>query len=478
MVIKCDPGGPQNRFVAMSNRFKTTSGGIDTFKGSLSTVQEFYLEFFGTLVPGVIAVTSAILLGLGFYYYISADSSFVQACCNIAFRSWGGGLLYLVISYVIGGIAYRRNPKTPDTISAHRQWKATMGGSSSEEVGRLSVSFDVEHAIPRNLIEWFLFRINREQWILRHAGHNIDYPYPHMRQYLCCRGFWHLAEYVPWCEGSGGRAFREPFSKGKCTKHYVNIIKQRLRNSGRVNLLQDMMRNECNIRMLSSLWYILVFVRRMLECSIVVAVLAIPFIRNTCSDNGCTSKCSSCQQTSAYGISCAANTNNCGNIALIWNIGMESLATLTSNVPCKVVCKAGGELLAKSPKAHNDEYISKTPLERFKCLAGKYVKWSDVGRLKWFFFIVSVALVLTIYCQRSIEFGFHYVRTREVTMILESAWLLDNVDSMGDSMRSKVGVGKSLFDDLRTMGNDFKQTKCSVCKYMKQCYPKEDETYG
>ena len=44
---------------------KTDGQNVGNLKGGLSVIQDFYLEFFGTLVPGVIAVTSVILL----YYW-------------------------------------------------------------------------------------------------------------------------------------------------------------------------------------------------------------------------------------------------------------------------------------------------------------------------------------------------------------------------------------------------------------------------
>lgn len=125
---------------------------IGNFKGGLSIIHDFYLEFFGTLLPGVIAVTASILLGLGFYYFLTADAKFITSACKLIFCNWEVGLLYLALAYIMGGIAYRRNPKTPDTISAYRQWKVTKEGASSEEVGRLSVTFDPERAIQRVLL--------------------------------------------------------------------------------------------------------------------------------------------------------------------------------------------------------------------------------------------------------------------------------------------------------------------------------------
>ena len=47
-------------------------------KGSLSILQEFYLEFFGTLIPGILAVTATILLGMGFYYCVTGDMALIR----------------------------------------------------------------------------------------------------------------------------------------------------------------------------------------------------------------------------------------------------------------------------------------------------------------------------------------------------------------------------------------------------------------
>ena len=413
-----------------------TSGGrgVGDFKGGLSIVQDFYLEFFGTLLPGVIAVTATILLGLGFYYFLSEDAGFITFAARLVFCNWEVALLYLALSYAMGGIAYRRNPKAPDTISAYRQWKATKEGSSSEEVGRLSVSFDASCVMPRGLVDIVRYWWNREQWILRHAGHNIDYPYPHMRQYLCCRGLAHLADYVPWCAGSGGMAFKEAFEKGKCSKHYVNIIKQRLRNSGRGTLILDMVRNECNIRMLSSLWYILTFVRRILMLAVAVAVLAIP--------------------VKTYLYYRLGAKPDVVDVELVASVSRQDKSTQGE-------CFTHAKVVDCCFERNGEE-----PLWRqfIPCELGMIV------RIIWFFFFTFLAIALVIYCQNSIESGFHYVRTREVTMILETAWILENVDT-GGSARKCIALGPyNLFADIRRLANNFKDSHCAICKHYGQCY--------
>ena len=234
-------------------------------KGSLSILQEFYLEFFGTLIPGILAVTATILLGMGFYYCVTGDMALIRGFCEILCKSFGGVVVFLTISYMMGAIAYRRNPKIPDAISAYTQWKAAEACQFKEASERLSVRFDKRSIRPQCICDWLMFVVNRAKWIFDHANESIDYPYPLMRRYLLCRGLYKQAEYVPWCAGA------EDGSNGMCSKHYANIIKQRIRNSGRANLIRDMVRNESHVRMLGSHWYILTFVERLIVIAFILA---------------------------------------------------------------------------------------------------------------------------------------------------------------------------------------------------------------
>ena len=402
-------------------------------RGSLSLVQNFYIEFFGTLIPGIVAVSCVFLLGIGFAGFVHVDVEVIKEVVRLSFSTVGGVVLFLAISYVMGAIAYRRTPKQPDTIASYRQWYVTARGSSRDEVGRLSVSFSNPRVVPSGLFEWLCFWFDRYHWILRKAGSSIDYPYPLMRKYLCCRGLKHLADYVPWCSGSGGSAFKEEFAKGVCSKTYVNIIKQRLRSAGHANLVLDMVRNECHIRMLSSLWYVLTFVFRMLLCSLAVAAV-VAFTQ--CRD-------SSCASTSGLEVSADHKATN--------------IVEMVEKVTCRNV----------------------TVDEKNISVSGTKINISHEGgmsRVVWFYGLVAVSLVIVFYCRHSIEFGFHYVRTREVAMILESAWILDNVD-YGDQIGIKVGTFTPLFDDIKKQAAQFKSRhcECDVCKYANECYGGQED---
>ena len=380
-------------------------------KGSLSILQEFYLEFFGTLIPGILAVTATILLGIGFYHCVTGDADTIRAFCEILWRSFGGIVVFLTISYMMGAIAYRRNPKIPDAVSAYSQWQTAESCQFKEASERLSVRFNKKSIRPQCICDWLRFIFNRAKWIFDHADENIDYPYPLMRRYLLCRGLSHLAAYVPWCTGA------KDGLNGMCSKHYVNIIKQRIRNSGRANLIIDMVRNESHVRMLGSHWYILTYIQRLVVVAFMLAIAF--FLVKFC----------------VIGPN-LVDTNVTGHSLYIYLIEM-----------CKAVVNgvSVGETFTNDPT-------------RIAIL-----------RYAWLFMSLILAFALVKYCRQIIELGFHYVRTREVVMILESAWMLDSVKPNGDSRRED-GSNGSIFSSLIKEADKFKNLNCRQCEYYISCY--------
>lgn len=376
-------------------------------KGSLSILQEFYLEFFGTLIPGILAVTATILLGMGFYYCVTGDVVLISAFCEALCKSFVGVVVFLTISYMMGAIAYRRNPKIPDAISAYTQWKAAEACQFKETSERLSVGFDKKNIRPRCICDWVMFGVNRARWIFEHANENIDYPYPLMRRYLLCRGLSHLAVYVPWCAGA------ECGSNGMCSKHYTNIIKQRIRNSGRANLIIDMVRNESHVRMLGSHWYILTFVERLIVVAFILAIAC--FLVKFCI------------------------------------IGPNLLGAGAAELSLPEMLKS----------IINGVSVAETRVDAPTRIA--------ILRYGWLFLSLILAFSLIKYCRRVIELGFHYVRTREVVMILEDAWMIDNVDPNGDSQKGDKS-GTSMFSSLKDASSEFEEKWCKKCRFYNSCY--------
>ena len=108
-----------------------------------------------------------------------------------------------------------------------------------------------------------------------------------------------------------------------------------------------------------------------------------------------------------------------------------------------------------------------------------YCKFTEAIPLAVFFREMTGSIVVIItglgmlsYCRYSTERGLHYVRTREVTMILESAWILDNVDFKG-RLYVKLENGRALFQDIKDQAMAFRESHCSNCKYCRQCHGDE-----
>lgn len=111
--------------------------GQNTEHGTIpQLVQGFYSEFFGTFIPGFIAVVSVVSVCMiaAIYWGLITDVAGIQQFSKKVLdsknaiklmSSWIGVAVLCAFSYVVGAIIYRRAPKTPDAIAAYNQWKQT-----------------------------------------------------------------------------------------------------------------------------------------------------------------------------------------------------------------------------------------------------------------------------------------------------------------------------------------------------------------
>lgn len=356
---------------------KVQNDGRDTFERGLSLMHEFYIEFFGTLIPGVVGIVCfAVILSL-FACAISDRLALTTlATYFLTHFTWTIFLVFLFLSYVVGAIVYRLPPRTLDAISIFYYWNEFR--TDPEKQGRMAVQFSgCIH--PTTLKQVFCFIFNRAKWIQDNAGVNIDYPYPYLRKYLYARGLSHLANYVAWCESASKLGEDVSFRKQR-SKQIINIIKARSRTFQIPGMALDMMRNECHIRMLASVWFILKFV---MSLSVGALVIYVGF------------------KLASPGFHANSFINQ------VWGIS-------------KAV-----EWFCKSLQ---------TP--SFCCAIGLVIIASLAWRL----------------CGH-IECGFHYVRTREIVMILENAYILDIVKGKHD-----------LFADFREASEKLQKECCSRCK--------------
>lgn len=213
---------------------------------------EFYIEFLGSLVPGLFAlILSVIVLGLSLVVLCrslqpaipaapsvvasatttttapAASSGVIPHGIDLGLGAYGVTGILLVAAYVLGSIFYRQDPKVPDWRSASRVYKRV----AAHERERLAVQ-------PTSKVP---------------EGHDTihlndaQFPYFFLYEYLKGRGLDHLAEWVPW-QG------QNPESWKYRTKMFINQIKIRLQFLVPEHC-KDIVRNEAHVRLATSVWY-------------------------------------------------------------------------------------------------------------------------------------------------------------------------------------------------------------------------------
>jgi len=211
---------------------------------SISLLTDFYIDFLGSLVPGLFAVVIgiAVLAWSGsilcYSICISSQNGSSQKLSvptigeqivkwkNFGLGPYGNIGLLLVASYVLGLVFYRQDPKKPDYKSARKIWNDPK--LQPEDKVRLAVQPTSEHR--KDIIEY-----------------DAQFPYFFLREYLEGRGLKHLAKWVPW---SG----RDKETWKYRTKMFINLLKIRLQYLV-PERCKDIIRNEAHVRMATSVWY-------------------------------------------------------------------------------------------------------------------------------------------------------------------------------------------------------------------------------
>jgi len=190
----------------------------------------FLVDFFGILVPGLMFIVFS-LLSLGWpvlifterIYELIFNSSMsfdilpiINSLSTIS--SIELTIFILMLSYVIGTMFFRQDPKSPDEKSYTKC---------------------VKH-----------YQVNETtSWVVREDkdGLDIQYPYRYLFEYLEERNLLHLAQLVPW-KGT------EPNTHGRRTKIFINMLKTRF-EFYYPEKCGSIIKNEAQIRLMSSLWY-------------------------------------------------------------------------------------------------------------------------------------------------------------------------------------------------------------------------------
>ena len=244
-----------------------------------STVYDFYKEFLGALIPGFVFVFSMMAL-VCYAFYVVANKHF-------PFHEHFGGIVassffwvfIICLSYVVGTVLYRKEPNRPDRIGAYLQWidlcKRCKSNGSDVNVWDDSNGLAVQYEKGKDFAptfgctgNWLWYQFDIESWIKRKQQGkkmSMDYPYPHLRQYLQHRRMSHIASYVFWCANKIHKRddAQEDYQRLHAkSKHFINIIKQHIRSSGNAPLIHEITKNEGEIRLLCSIWHAMLYLMR------------------------------------------------------------------------------------------------------------------------------------------------------------------------------------------------------------------------
>lgn len=193
-------------------------------------IRELAIPFLGSLVPGtylwmgiLFSIIPPLSLLIGAFTINDSGASFnllsylSTIIQNIKSGSW---ILFLVISYVLGAIVSKQDPKITD----QKSFKRIAGQISSEgnEMGN-----DLACTSPEN----------------------CEYPYPNLYDYMKKRGFGHLLKLITWKEN--------PDLKSKA---YINRLKLDIELNS-PDAYRTIVRNEAHIRLTNTVWHSSILIR-------------------------------------------------------------------------------------------------------------------------------------------------------------------------------------------------------------------------
>lgn len=225
-------------------------------KASLLT--DFYIDFMGTLVPGLFTIVLAATAIMWSGNLLCACLSFVTGAATpevstalsplsdfakINLDPYGTTCVMLVVAYVLGSIFYRQDPKVPDHISAQLAYKE----AGVKDRLRLAVQPTSSAAEAKDIYPL-----------------DAQFPYFFLYEYLSGRGLDHLARLIPW-QG------RKPETHKYRTKMFINLIKIRLQFLI-PDRCKDIVRNEAHVRLATSVWYSTRWL--IMACAVAIAAVA------------------------------------------------------------------------------------------------------------------------------------------------------------------------------------------------------------
>ena len=275
----------------------------------LTVVKDFYMEFFGNLVPGFLFLTF-LLLSILYALPLFEDQSRIQGVLyrltsiNSGWIGLGVSAGTVLVAYGLGAVLYRLPLRRLDRIASFRQWY----NAPWEERQALAAQYNLDITIPiynyccKYLALLLLFPFLRDEQRKKYFNFNRtftinlkkiiefpfllfssmvlffdknfivsylpidtpDYPYQHLRSYLIARKMDHLLKYVPWCGNFHIGTCNNEYSCGARSKTIIAELKTCIEYSQNTEFIRVMFRNEAAIRLLCSIWYAMCFIRNSL----------------------------------------------------------------------------------------------------------------------------------------------------------------------------------------------------------------------
>lgn len=198
-------------------------------------LRDLFLDFLACLVPGFVFVVTITLFVLGIIF-LSSYSIWMWSSSGIdklyaflittnffsyyTFHFWFTAAI-VFISFIVGHILYRLNPKTPDYASFLRMRKKVITKKKENR--------------------------EKDEWVVKRGfgvvSKEVQFPYDNLKRYLEARGFEYLSKYILYDNEITQRS-----------KTFINKLKIRifLAFPGKTH---SIIRNEAHIRLASSVWY-------------------------------------------------------------------------------------------------------------------------------------------------------------------------------------------------------------------------------
>lgn len=243
------------------------------------TFRELAVDFFGSLVPGMVFILSAtatlvwsltatllaFTLGSSPRYgnlgVVGAIDLVRQVIDPFSLEIF---VLVVLLSYMIGHTFYRQDPKEADRRSFERlyphrraemprwEWMRPLGP------GRWRPAFlrRIVMRLPAQLPEEHRQRLDAELLTcVADDRKSCEFPYDYLYRYLVNRGLVHLANMVDWGRVPPAETDRTRQAvEIRRSKNFINILKIRL-NFYFPDKCGAISRNEAHVRLMSSTWY-------------------------------------------------------------------------------------------------------------------------------------------------------------------------------------------------------------------------------